>query len=299
VLGVCSIRYLPDIQGEIPPIPLDINNVCVEGLEVRLCSLSPNNRLECSIAYVSVCVDLSRELRGVHISRSVESVLDGINNITYSSLLDLQNSLRVTAEQLLNKHEYSSKATVRLRMKHLHVVDVESTSVTMYVTVKLFRDGRVRYGLGLDIKGMSVCPCAQQVYAFIEDMIVSNTPSHSQRALLAVRVNSPEPIDLSLDEVMKTLLSIFSTPVRCFMKKIEEYKFIKKAFENPKFAEDIAREAVYKMYKVFRERLSDDATITAKVMSYESIHPFNLYVRINHSVRELDRLFSKFTGSVQ
>jgi len=285
---------LPDVQGETPLIPLNVNNVCVQGLKIRLCSISSNNRLECYTAEVSACVDLSSEFRGIHVSRSVESILNIINDFTYGSLLDLQNNLRVTAEQLLIKHKYSSKATIKLRMSNLYRVKGEDIPITLRVGVKLFRNGCVKYYSSLDINGMTVCPCTQQIYSFIEGVMIPNTPSHSQRVLLSVKIISSRPIDLNLNEVIDNILPVFSTPVKSFLKKSDEYRLVKKAFENPKFAEDVAREVMYRIYKLLRDGLSDDARVIAEVISYESIHPFNLYVKINHDMRELDEIFSRF-----
>lgn len=283
---------MPDIQGENPSIPLDISNVCVQDLRIKLCLMSPNNHLECHIAHISACVDLSRHFRGIHVSRSVESILITLNNIAYANLLDLQMALKNTAERLLIKHDYSSKANLRLKMEHICIIESNDVPITIYINVKLHRSGSVKYSIGINIRGMTVCPCAQQVYAFMEDITVPSVPSHSQRATLHVRIDSSKPIDLDLCVFIRYILSSFSTSLRSFLKRDEEYMLIKTAFRNPKFAEDVAREAAYKIYRAFREKLSDDAKIAVKVISYESIHPFNLRVEISHCVRELDNIFT-------
>jgi GTP cyclohydrolase-4 len=287
-------RDLPDVQRDAPLIPIAINNVCVEGLKVKLCLKNRSGYLECSIASVTACVDLGKEFRGVHVSRSVEDILNIANGTIYDDLPDLQRILRDVAGGLITKHEYSSKAIVKLKMQHLYTSeDIDAVPINMRVVVELGKDGRVRYGVGVGVIGMSVCPCAQQVYAFMESLTAPNAPSHSQRALLYVHIDSPTIIDLKLSEAMNVLFSAFSAPIKSFLKREQEYKLVKRAFENPRFAEDIAREAVYMVYKVFRNRLSEDSNITAKVVSFESVHPFNLYVRMKYSIGELDKIFSK------
>lgn len=287
------------MQSEAPLIPLSVNNVCVRDLEVKLCLVNLGNHLECHVAQVSACVDLDRSVRGIHVSRSVESILNTVSSTVYTDLFSLQRTLKTVAEILLAKHEYSSKATVKLKVKLLYAVGCESIPVALRISVKLNRSGHVKYSLSVRVKGMTVCPCAQQVYAHVENIVAPSVPSHSQRTLLTVRVDSSTPINPDLGELVNMLLSSFSTSIKSFLKRSEEYRLVKRAFENPKFAEDVAREAVYRVYKALRRELNSNGRITARVVSYESLHPFNLYVEINHSVRDLDDVFSGSTGVVE
>jgi len=277
---------------------LAINRVCVRDLKVKVCLRNGDSQVECQLGTITTCVDLSRDLRGIHVSRSVEAVLNLINGATYLDLPDLQHILRAAAQQLLAKHEYSSKANVKLKLVHLFTSeDIDALPVNVHVGVEMHREEGARYSVGVGLEGVSVCPCVQQVYAFLENTVVPNTPSHSQRVLLFAYIDSLSSINLGLGEAVKALLSTFSAPVKSLLKRDQEYRLVKRAFENPKFAEDIAREAMYILYKEFRNRLSTDSKITVKVLSFESVHPFNLCVRVKHSIRELDRVFN--SGAVK
>lgn len=284
---------LPDVQRDPPSVRLAVDKVCVHSLRVKVCLKSSNNSVECQPGTVSACVDVHEGLRGIHVSRSVEAVLKTINSVTHLSLADIQHSLKAVAESLLMKHEYSSKASVKLRLELFYtMVDTDTIPVTLTVSVRLGMEGSERYSIGIAFEGMSVCPCAQQVYAFLENTHAPHTPSHSQRALLSIRIDSPTLVSIEVSEVVKALLSAFSAPVKSFLKRDEEYRLVKRAFENPKFAEDIAREAMYVLYKAFQDRLSPRSRIAVKVLSFESVHPFNLYAEIRRSVEELSKAFS-------
>jgi len=284
---------LPDVQRDPPTTRLAINRICIQNFKVKVCLKNGDSQVECQLGTVTACVNLGEELRGIHVSRSVEAVLNLINGVTYLDLPDLQHILRKVTQYLLVKHEYSSKASVKLKLVHLFTSDdIDALPVNIYVSVGLSKVGGARYRVGVSFEGMSVCPCVQQVYSFLENTPISNTPSHSQRALILAHIDSSNPINLGLSETVKALLSAFSTPVRSLLKRDQEYRLVKKAFENPKFAEDVAREAVYILYKEFRNRLSTDSRITVKVLSFESVHPFNLCVKVRHGLRELDKVLN-------
>jgi len=70
---------------------------------------------------------------------------------------------------------------------------------------------------------------------------------------------------------------------------------VRKAFENPKFVEDVARNLVFNVYETFVGDLKDDDEIAVKVVSFESIHPYNLYAYSSYSIKELRETLTKGT----
>jgi len=277
-------------------VRLPVDKVCIKNLKVKVCLRSNDaSSLECCVGSVTVCVDVDEKLRGAHVSRSVEAVFKVFNGSVHSGLLDLQLNLKKVAEELLAKHGYSSKAGVGLKIKLLQRVegsDFIPVALALRTSVRLARRGDERYSVGIAFEGMSVCPCTQQVYSFLEGTPVQHTPSHSQRAVLSVYIESPTPVDIDGGEIVKALTTAFSSPVKNLLKRDDEFKLIKKAFENPKFAEDIAREAMYTLYRILIGRLSPESKIAVKVLSFESVHPYNLYVEVRGSVEELGKVFS-------
>jgi GTP cyclohydrolase FolE2 len=279
---------IPDVHKAKPLYSLAVNDVCVKGLKVRLCNVAEKDS-KCIVADVLSCIDLDAEVRGVHISRIVGITLSNLRRVTYRTLLDLQKVVEEACKELLSSHNNSSKAYIRLNLRD--VVEEDNTPLTLSIAVRVSKVNGSRFSIRVGVEGMTVCPCAQQVYAYMENLSLPHAPSHTQRASIMLNIGSSTPIDVDVKELVTILRNSFSAPVQNLLKRVDEYKLIRKAFENPKFAEDVAREALYNIYKVLRKRLSDDARMQIKVISFESIHPFNLLVHINHTVKSLDKLF--------
>ncbi|MCC6016125.1 MAG: GTP cyclohydrolase I FolE2 [Desulfurococcaceae archaeon] len=281
---------LPDVHRVKPLLPIHIDDVCIKGLRIKLCKDNGEDS-ECSLAVIDVCTDLDKGFRGVHISRSIEALLNVFNKFTYTSLLDIQYKLKIICKELLARHEYSYKASSRLSFED--VKNFDTAPLTLIIASEVSRDGFEKYYLKVVGKGSTVCPCAQQVYAFIEKLGLINAPSHMQRASITLYVSSSKPIDVNVDELLDIVVTSFSAPMKTLLKRVDEYRLVKEAFSNPKFAEDVARETIHRAYRVFRDKLSRDSKIGVKVVSYESIHPYNLSVKIVQTVENLDKMFSQ------
>ena len=62
---------------------------------------------------------------------------------------------------------------------------------------------------------------------------------------------------------------------------------------TPRFVEDVARSLVFNVYEVFTNELRDEDRIAVKVVSFESIHPYNLYAYSSYSIKELREKLTK------
>ena len=171
---------------------------------------------------------------------------------------------------------------------------LDELPVIFLIKDSLWRNGKEEVTIGVKAKGMTVCPCAQQVYAYMEKLQsqLPHVPSHSQRALASVFIVTKPNNNIDLAKLTEVVLNSFSAPVLNYLKRDSEYKLVKQAFENPKFVEDVARDLIFNVYETFNAELHDDDKIVVKVVSYESIHPFNLYAFSLYRVGELRKLLS-------
>ena len=291
---------LPHVQCDQPDIPVKIDKVCVRGIYRRIC-LDLGDSSICLNARINACIDLPKSQKGIHVSRNVETILETLGEARFSGFKKLEDALKNMAQLLLNKHNYAYKAEVSTSTLYLYKYSNKDISnyvdeIPVILTLKdtLLRNGSEETTIGVKIKGMTVCPCAQQVYATMENLKLPHAPSHSQRAMifLGVKLHGNNG-NIDLNEIIKAALDSFSAPVLNLLKRDNEYKLVKKCFENPRFVEDVTRHAIYNVYENCKRCLNDDDEIFVKVTSFESIHPFNLNSYSIYKVKELrdlDRL---------
>ena len=289
---------LPHVQCDQPDIPIKIDKVCVKGIYRRIC-LNTDDSSICLNARINACIDLPKNQKGIHVSRNVETILETLGETRFTGFKKLEEALRNITHMLLNKHNYAYRAEASISTLYLYKYGDERISnyvdeipVTLVLRDVLLRDGYEEVTIGVKMRGMTVCPCAQQVYAAMENLSLPNAPSHSQRAMiyLGVKVHGGDSDGIDLNNIIKAALDSFSAPVLNFLKRDSEYRLVKKAFENPRFVEDVTRHAIYNVYKILKDSLKDDDKVFVKVVSYESIHPFNLYSYSTYKVKELREL---------
>ncbi|MFP3281145.1 MAG: GTP cyclohydrolase, FolE2/MptA family [Vulcanisaeta sp.] len=292
---------LPDVQNRRPAVEICLSKVCISGFYKRIC-LNVDSSDICLDAKMSACVNLPRNQRGIHVSRNVEAIIEAIGETKFAGFKKLEEALHNLTRTLLNKHTYASMAETSLRTLYIHryssFMGMDEVPTILMIRDKLWRDGREELTIGVMVKGMTVCPCAQEVYAYMEKLQsqLPHVPSHSQRALASVNITLNR-LDNGIDlaRLIDAVINSFSAPVLNYLKRESEYRLVRRAFENPRFVEDVARSLVFNVYEVFTNELRDEDRIAVKVVSFESIHPYNLYAYSSYSIKELREKLTKST----
>lgn len=290
---------LPDVQNRRPAVEICLSKVCISGFYKRIC-LNVDGSDICLDAKMSACVNLPRNQRGIHVSRNVEAIIEAIGETKFAGFKKLEEALHNLTRTLLNKHTYASMAETSLRTLYIHryssFMGMDEVPTILMIRDKLWRDGREELTIGVMVKGMTVCPCAQEVYAYMEKLQsqLPHVPSHSQRTLASVNITLNR-LDNGIDlaRLIDAVINSFSAPVLNYLKREGEYRLVQRAFENPRFAEDVARSLVFNVYEVFTNELRDEDRIAVKVVSFESIHPYNLYAYSSYSIKELREKLTK------
>jgi GTP cyclohydrolase IB len=115
----------------------------------------------------------------------------------------------------------------------------------------------------------SLCPCSKKI---------SQYGAHNQRSHVTISA------ELSDDVPVEDLIRIAEEEASCelwgLLKRPDEKFVTERAYENPKFVEDLVRDVA--------QRLNADARIVAYVLeaeNFESIHNHSAYAVIEHDKR--------------
>ena len=269
-----------DVQNEEPEIPILIERVGVKGVKRKIVIYTPKGQISYDIK-LNAFVDLPRNQRGVHMSRNIEVILEAINEASNGKFSTLEELLEAICHKLLEKHSYASKAEVNGQTSYFYKVNIfgneiyEDADIKLKVSVN--RSGSVKWCIGVSVEGLTVCPCAQSVYSELEGIETYKSPSHTQRAKLTINVETAGRV-ARIEWLIDASRKAFSAPVASLLKREDEYRLIKQAFSNPRFIEDVVRNALYNIaIKLVSEDFPSDTEIIVEGESFESIHPFNAY----------------------
>ncbi len=209
-------------------------------------------------------VNLAKNLKGTHMSRFVELLNEATVII---SVANLHNWVQTMASRLQATHSYLKVQFPFFIEKMAPVTKVKGLLNYDVTLESYYQNGHCFTQITLVIPVTSLCPCSKEISAF---------GAHNQRSHITatLQVNAP----ISLKDTIQLIESKASSELFSILKRADEKAVTEKAYQNPKFVEDIVRDIATTLntlpaisgYKVSSE-------------NFESIH--------NHSAfAEIDRL---------
>lgn len=109
--------------------------------------------------------------------------------------------------------------------------------------------------LTLGVTVTSLCPCSKEI---------SNYGAHNQRSLIEVQLALPhDEKTLSLKTLAQDIAAEGSCEIYNLLKRPDEKAITEKAYENPKFSEDIVRDVALMLQKNYS---------SFKIMQISSTH---------------------------
>jgi len=248
-----------------------------------------NGALNCSI---DVFVDLPAEQKGSHLSRNVEVLKEvAINSIT-KPVTGLENMAVDMCDKLLVHHEYAYNAYVNITAEYFRESSTPFGKET-YEIYKLIamahevRGNSVRKTIGVEVIGMTACPCAQQT---VTEMLNCNTEhpvmSHNQRNICTLMMTMDRDVNIEADDLIDLVHKSFSSPTYELLKRDDEGQVVINAHSNPRFVEDVVRVTLKNLVEVY-SKLPDNVEVFVKSESEESIHKHNAYAERTATMEEL------------
>ena len=259
---------LPDIQASMDSRRLAIQQVGIRGVRVPVHIRSIDGSMVHTVATAEMTVGLPAEQKGTHMSRFIE-ILErhgrDISTAGFAAMFDrMLERLEAATGSLTMRFPF-------FRNKSAPVSGVESL---MDYDVTIRRERRVAggptdYWLTVLVPVTSLCPCSRDISAY---------GAHNQRSHVTLSVLILEPVAIA------ELIGIAERAASCelygLLKRPDEKYDTERAYDNPKFVEDLVRDIAI--------ALKDDARIGAfrvESENFESIHNHSAYALIEHDPR--------------
>lgn len=254
-----------------------------------------NNSLHCSI---DIFVDLPASQKGSHMSRNVEVLNEVVEESVRKPITAIEDMAADMCRKLLVHHEYAQTADVNIRAEYFRSskTPLGKDTYEMYMLLSgghIERDGPLTKKIGVQVIGMTACPCAQQTVTemleFEGDMPVM---AHNQRNVCTIMVTLPEDQSIEADELIDLVQDSFSSPTYELLKRPDEGQVVINAHRNTKFVEDVVRGVLDRFVKKYTN-LSDDVYVDVISESEESIHKHNAFAERESTLGELRSEYNK------
>lgn len=270
-----------ELQDTRPEVSLKIEMLGFKGVRRRIRLNTPEGEIQLD-AVLDLLIEVPDDRRGAHLSRSIEA-------ISIEKAKSIEDYLEMVAIELAHRHDYAKK--IIARAKTTYYVDVEVAGiksrepVSVEVEVHLSRESRRRRVL-VEVTGMTVCPSAlESSYKMYGEAM-----SHMQRVILKGGVETRNS-HVRIEKIARALFSSLSAPAITLLKRTDEARLVRQAFERPMLIEDVVREAARRLAMEI-DGIEEDAVLEISAESLESIHPHDLYAYLRISLSEAKRAIS-------
>lgn len=217
------------------------------------------------LARIRFTVSLPERYKGTHMSRFLEILYP------WSRKPMAEEEMEAILDEAMT-HLTASSADLDMRFKYF--IDREAPVTRQRSCLDLDccfsgtkkRGAPMAFTLGVEVPVTSLCPCSKAIAAH---------GAHNQRSLIRVKVRfAPETECIYIEDLAALLEAQGSCPVYPLLKREDEKYVTERAYENPKFVEDILRDSVLAL-----RRLPGLQWFSLACENFESIHNHNAFAR--------------------
>lgn len=257
-----SSSDMPDMQKSHDNRKIPISKVGVKDISYPIVVMDKNRTLQQTVARVDMYVDLPHHFKGTHMSRFVEILNRHREQIALNRLDEILKEMQ---------HRLGAE-TAHLRVEFPYFIDkaapVSGARSLMEYSCEFdasLHGDKLDFILGVKVPLTSLCPCSKELSRF---------GAHNQRSIMTVRIRYNEFI--WIEDLVEIIEQCGSSPVYALLKRADEKHLTEMAFENPRFVEDMVREAYL--------RLAADSNISwfsISAENFESIHNHSAYASVS------------------
>lgn len=264
---VSSVSAMPDVQGGHDARQIAISRVGIRGIRIPLSILEASGNAQTTVANAELTVALAHDKKGTHMSRFVQM----IQQKQTKSLADFI-ALHTQMLELLEAEAGTIEFGFPFFMTKL--APVSGVASLLDYDVRVWVDGARNHSeawVEVTVPVTSLCPCSKEI---------SKYGAHNQRSHVVINALFDSANPFNLEELITIAESGASCPIWSTLKRPDEKYITEKAYENPKFVEDIVRDVA--------TALNANPRVMAYVVSsenFESIHNHSAYAVIEHDKR--------------
>ena len=255
---------LADVQSIVDRRNIYINHVGVKSLIHPLQVRGAAGHIVSTVASVDMTVGLSPEVKGTHMSRFVEVLQQTcgvLDTVSFGELLG----------RMLQRLDADS-GMIEMRFPYFISKRAPVSGVASLLDYKVVlrvekRGAQAVFTTTVAAPATSLCPCSKEI---------SEYGAHNQRSEITITVQGDEPV--LIEELAGIAEQEASCEVYGLLKRPDEKYVTERAYDNPKFVEDLVRDIAL--------RLDADPRVhvySVAAENFESIHNHSAYALVERT----------------
>ena len=258
-----SANDIPDVQNSADKRQIAINKVGIKDIRHPAQVKDRSGHIQHTVANFNMTVNLPHNFKGTHMSRFVEILNGHEREITVQSFNEM---LAETTERLDAKEAHIEMNFPYFVNKTAPESGVQSLMDYEVTFIGERKDGVNITNVKVVVPVTSLCPCSKKI---------SNYGAHNQRS--HVTVNARTNGFIWIEDIIDMVEKQASCELYGLLKRPDEKVVTERAYDNPKFVEDMVRDIA--------ASLNEDERVRAYVLeseNFESIHNHSAYALIEH-----------------
>ncbi len=252
---------MPDVQsaGDLRKIAIDRVGVKDVTYPIRLATKDGGEQT--TVAKINMYVSLPHTRKGTHMSR----FLDVLNEESATPITPARiPAITRAIKERLDAQQAHFEASFTYFIKKTAPVSGRVGLMDYRVAFECTSNSHDDFVMTVMAPATSLCPCSKEISAY---------GAHNQRCHIVAKVRFNGMF--WIEDLARTLEQSASTEVFAILKRPDEKWVTERAFENPKFVEDIVRDLAISLDK------NDQVTwYQINSENFESIHNHNAYAQI-------------------
>ena len=258
-----------DVQGSADTRRIAINKVGIKAIRhpVKIAERPGGETgVQHTIATFNMTVGLPQEFKGTHMSRFVQILNAHEKEISVESIHVM---LKEMVERLEAKSGHIEMQFPYFINKAAPVSGVKSLMDYEVTFIGEIHDGETAFKMRLQVPVTSLCPCSKEISAY---------GAHNQRSHVTVTAETRDFV--WIEEMVEMIEGQASCELYGLLKRPDEKYVTERAYDNPKFVEDLVRDVAAALN-------ADDRVVsyTVEAENFESIHNHSAYALIERDKR--------------
>jgi len=258
-----SSPAIADVQGTPDTRNIAIDKVGIKDIRHRVKVRDRSEGEQHTIASFNMYVELPHNFKGTHMSRFVEILNSSDAEISVRSFKDMVHKM--------SKRLESEKGHIEMTFPYFIKKAAPVSGVESLIDYEVTLTGEASNGksdtiIKVQVPVTSLCPCSKEI---------SDYGAHNQRSHVTLTVHTNAFV--WIEELIEIVEQEASCELYGLLKRPDEKYVTEKAYDNPKFVEDMVRDIAARLN-------ADDriAAYTIESENFESIHNHSAYASIQH-----------------
>jgi GTP cyclohydrolase IB len=250
-----------DVQAGPDFRRMPIQKVGIRNIRYPVTVRDKSRETQATVATLTLSVNLPHSYRGTHMSRFVEVLEKFRDEVSYHTLEQILMEIR----KALHAEESHIEVRFPYFLRRKAPVSGMESLMSYDCTISAACASHIEITTRVEVPVHTLCPCSREI---------SKVSAHNQRGTVAIEVGMTKFI--WIEDLVEIAEASASSPVYALLKREDEKHITEAAYENPRFVEDVVREAALRL-----EKLPGLRWYTVEVENFESIHNHSAYAVIS------------------